>query len=311
MKRRLFSIFAILLFVLSGCQKEPTSKYILPIEAQYFLGKESYESAKEHDTDSFSLDSTYANEVTLEEDCLVLEASDSQIKNLIENNQKIMEEIAQEFEAIKDNYTVEWSEDYSSVTFNVDDEGLFSDNAAEALENMGHTFWMNYILQANCALMNKDCDTTVKVIYKNADSGHILSKGLFPYEEFTITQEDWELSQSQDVIRSIEYDGYIDMKMIVKQVDSDKIIFAPQENDSFYSNDESLCLCLDSVYADDIKLPHQIEEGDVFVLRVDGSYALHEDGDDIPDIAPVAMIPEKYYEYLILPYQKATNKMSI
>ena len=53
MKRRLFSILAILLFVLSGCQKEPTSKYILPIEAQYFLGKESYESVKEHDTESF------------------------------------------------------------------------------------------------------------------------------------------------------------------------------------------------------------------------------------------------------------------
>lgn len=296
MKRRLFSVFAILLFVLSGCQKEPTSKYILPIEAQYFLGKESYESVKEHDTDSFSLDSTYANEVTVEEDSLILEASDSQIKNLIENNQKIMEEIAQEFEAIKDNYTVEWSEDYSSVTFNVDDEGLFSDNAAEALENMSHTFWISYILQTNCALMNKDCDTTVNVTYKNADSGHILSKGLFPYEEFTITQEDWKLSQNQDVMRSIEYDGYIDMKMIVEQVDSDKIIFAPQEKDSFYSNDESLCLCLDSVYADDIKLPHQIEEGDVFVLRVDGSYALHEDGDDIPDIAPVAVIPEKYYE---------------
>lgn len=296
MKRRLFSIFAILLFVLSGCQKEPTSKHILPIEAQYFLGKESYESVKEHDTDSFSLDSTYANEVTVEEDCLVLEASNSQIKNLIENNQKIMEEIAQEFEAIKDNYTVEWSEDYSSVTFNVDDEGLFSDNAAKALENMSHTFWISYILQTNSALMNQDCDTTVNVTYKNADSGHILSKGLFPYEEFTITQEDWELSQSQDVMRSVEYDEYIDMKMTVKQVDSDKIIFAPQENDSFYSNDESLCLCLDSVYADDIKLPHQIEEGDVFVLRVDGSYALHEDGDDIPDIAPVALIPEKYYE---------------
>ena len=66
---------------------------------------------------------------------------------MYEEIQKIMEEIAQEFEAIKDNYTVEWSEDYSSVTFNVDDEGLFSDNTAEALENMGHTFWINYILQ--------------------------------------------------------------------------------------------------------------------------------------------------------------------
>ena len=32
------------------------------------------------------------------------------------------------------------------------------------------------------------------------------------------------------------------------------------------------------------------------IFRLDGSYALHEDGDDIPDIAPVAVIPEKYYE---------------
>ena len=82
---------------------------------------------------------------------------------------------------------------------------MFSDNAAEALENMGHTFWISYILQANCALMNQDCDTTVNVTYKNVDSGHILSKGLFPYEEFTITQEDWKLSQNQDVMRSIDY----------------------------------------------------------------------------------------------------------
>ena len=60
--------------------------------------------------------------------------------------------------------------------------------------------------------------------------------------------------------------------------------------------DESLCLCLDSVYAEDVTLPYHIEVGDVFVLRVNGYYAMHEDGDDIPDIAPVAIIPEQYYD---------------
>lgn len=103
MKRSLVGVFIFILFGLSGCQKEITSEYILPIESKCFLGKESYESVKEYESDSFNLDSTYAKETKIEEDCIVLEASDSQIKNLIENNQKIIEEIAQEFEFISDN----------------------------------------------------------------------------------------------------------------------------------------------------------------------------------------------------------------
>ena len=133
------------------------------------------------------------------------------------------------------------------------------------------------------------------LLIKNATSGYILSKGLFPYESFTLTQNDWILSEKQDVLLSSNYDGYTDMKMTVKEIEIDKIIFTPEKNGSFYTNDESLCLCLDSVYADEVNLPYHIEKGDVFVLRVDGTYALHEDGDGIPDIAPAAMIPEKYY----------------
>lgn len=296
MKRKFVCVFVILFFMISGCQNEPVSEYVLPVESQYFLGKDSYASVKDHDIDDFHLDSAYADEVKVEEDCLILEASDSQIKNLIENNRTILKEIAREYESIKDDYSVEWSDDYSSVTFCVDDEGLFPGNMTEALENMNHTFWISTILQTNRALIDQDCDTAVNVTYKNVESGYVLSEGLFPYEPFTITQEDWQLSQSQDVIRSLEYDGYIDMKMTVKEADEDKLIFTPQEKDSFYADDENLCLCLDSVYADEVTLPHSIEEGDVFVVRVDGSYALHEDGDDIPDIAPVAVIPERYYE---------------
>lgn len=295
MKHGRLGLCVFLLLALSGCQEEEGSEYILPIGSQYFLGKESYADIDNHETDSFSLDSTYANEVTVEDEYLILEANDSQVKKLIENNQKMMEEIAQEFEAINDHFSVEWSDDYSSVIFNVDSEGLFSDDPNDALENMSHSFWINYILQTNRILMTHDCDIAIDVTYKNANSGYILSKGLFPYESFTLTENDWILSEKQDVLLSSNYDGYTDMKMTVKEIETDKIIFTPEKNGSFYTNDESLCLCLDSVYADDVNLPYHIEEGDVFVLRVDGNYALHEDGDDIPDIAPAAMIPEKYY----------------
>ena len=295
MKHGRVGLCVFLLLALSGCQAEEGSEYILPIGSQYFLGKESYADIDDHETDSFSLDSTYANEVTVEDEYLILEANDSQVKKLIENNQKMMEEIAQEFEAINDHFSVEWSDDYSSVIFNVDSEGLFSDDPNDALENMSHSFWINYILQTNRILMTHDCDIAIDVTYKNANSGYILSKGLFPYESFTLTENDWILSEKQDVLLSSNYEGYTDMKMTVKEIETDKIIFTPEKNGSFYTNDESLCLCLDSVYADDVNLPYHIEEGDVFVLRVDGNYALHEDGDDIPDIAPAAMIPEKYY----------------
>ena len=295
MRHGIIRICVVLLFILSGCQQEPTSKYILPIGSQYFLGKESYVSVKEHDTDYFQLDKTYANEVMLEDDYLIIEANASQVQNLINNNQKLMEEITQEFEAINDQLSVECSEDYASVIFDVNSDILFSDNPMEALENTGHTFWINYILQVNRILLTGDSDIAVNVTYQNADSGHILSQGMFPYESLTITQDDWELSNSQDVLLSSEYEGYVDLKMTVKEVDSDKIIFTPQDNDTFYMDDASLCLCLDSVYAEDVTLPYHVEAGEVFVLRVNGYYAMHEDGDDIPDIAPVAIIPEQYY----------------
>lgn len=295
MRHGIIRICVVLLFILSGCQQEPTSEYILPIGSQYFLGKTSYASVKEHDTDSFNLDKTYANEVTIEEDYLIIEANASQVQNLIDNNQKLMEEITQEFEAIDDQLSVEWSEDYASVIFNVNSDILFSDDPMEALENTGHTFWINYILRTNRILSTGDRDIAVNVTYQNADSGHILSQGLFPYESLTITEDDWNLSNNQDVLLSSEYNGYVDMKMTVKEVDTDKIIFTPQDNDTFYIDDESLCLCLDSVYAEDVTLPYHVEAGDVFVLRVNGYYAMHEDGDDIPDIAPVALIPEQYY----------------
>ena len=42
MKRKFVRVFVILFFMISGCQNEPVSQYVLPVESQYFLGKDSY-----------------------------------------------------------------------------------------------------------------------------------------------------------------------------------------------------------------------------------------------------------------------------
>lgn len=291
MKYRLVAICLCLSFVVSGCQKEESKEYVLPLSSKYFLGKSSYDEIKDSNSDSFP----YAESVEVDGDFLIIEATPSQVDNIIDNNLKLMEEIKTEFLAIDDDFFITWSEDYSTVEFNVNYEGIMTGDVMETLGNLSHSYWINNILLTNRILMSKDSDIAIDTIYKNADSGHIIAKALFPYETISMTDEDIKLSESQDVLMSSEYLDYIDMPMVVKEVSEDKIIFTPQDNDSFYIDDEALSLCLDSIYAEDVTLPYIVEVGDVYIVRVNGYYALHDDGDYIPDIAPVAIIPEAYY----------------
>lgn len=55
-------------------------------------------------------------------------------------------------------------------------------------------------------------------------------------------------------------------------------------------------MCLDSVYGEDVFIPYQLSKGDQVYLTLNGNYALHDDGDEIPDIAPMAIIPVQYID---------------
>ena len=41
---------------------------------------------------------------------------------------------------------------------------------------------------------------------------------------------------------------------------------------------------------------YQLSKGDQVYLTLNGNYALHDDGDEIPDIAPMAIIPVQYID---------------
>lgn len=298
MKRKILLTCLFLLLILSGCQKEPISEYRLPDMSIWFLGRDSYTPITDFDfqkeRDSFTLDSEYGSNTILEDNCLILEANDTQKKALIKNNLALAKKAIPNIKSISKKNEVEWSEDCSSVTFTLDYNTCLTNDHQKAIETYYHFTWINSILRTNRILLTGDCDTILKVTVRNADSGHIVSTSLLPYEPMEVNSIDWAKSETEDVTVQHKYEEYVPIKMSLKEYDGEKMIFTPEKSDSLYTKDDSLCLCLDSVYAENVVLPYNIKKGDEFVLRVDGLYAIHEDGDNIPDIQPKSMIPARY-----------------
>ena len=151
------------------------------------------------------------------------------------------------------------------------------------------------MILSNQVLLTGDCNAAVDLEVINTDSGHKVADAVFPYESLSITDKDWTASQTADVDKPSSMEGYSYVLATVAEVSDQKIIFEPDGESGMYQDDPQLCLCLDSNYADDVHLPYGLEAGDKVYLALDGLYAIHEDGDDIPDIWPIALVPEEYF----------------
>ncbi len=300
MKRWTIVLCLLAVLALSGCQKkEEITEYRLPEGAQWIIGQGSYADILKDRDERVSavseLDPAYGVSAVLEDGCLILSATEDQRQNVIAHNTELAREAAQAFGELSHLHSVEWSEDFSTVTCRLYYPDCIGADMKETAENMVPLSIISYILHLNRILTTGDCDAPIKLTLKNGKSGYICAAGLMPYEGAETSDKDWERSMTEDVLQSERLEGYQDLRMELSEIDGEKLIFTPLERNGFYQNDEKLCLCMDSVYGEEVTLPYYIEVGDVFVLRVDGGYALHEDGDNIPDLAPRAMIPEKYY----------------
>ena len=141
-----------------------------------------------------------------------------------------------------------------------------------------------------------DCDSAVEIHIINLDSDYQVAEAIFPYESIQITSQDWLTSQQNDVTDSSKLEGYSRVLATVIEKNDNQIFFKPESTSSDYQKDEKLCLCLDSVYGEDVFMPYQLSKGDQVYLTLNGNYALHDDGDEIPDIAPMAIIPVQYID---------------
>lgn len=285
-----------ILLSLSACgsREEPT-EYRFANYYKYFLGQPYYENIiKAQEPDTITIDKKYGDNAYFEGDYFIVQANDEQRDALIQQNEKLLEQAGIELKAMKEDYDVNVSEDFSLVEFYLDDTYFSNVFSEGAFELGGNLLSIISIVLSNRVLLTGDCDVCIDVSIINLNSQHIVADALFPYEKITIRDTDWTNSETSDVELSSAYEGYTMMDAVIKSIDEQKIVFAPIATFSLYPEDQQLELCFDSVYADEVYFPYDLEVDMEVQLLLDGMYALHEDGDAIPDIAPAAMIPKKY-----------------
>ena len=296
--KKQISILLVLCMVICFCsctaQKENDLKEYR-LRAYWFIGQENYEDiftyVTSDDEEQLSIDKKYGADIYEEGDSLVITADEEQKNALIEKNRSLIEQASEEFRAGEPLCRTEYEEDYSQITFFINAE----ESREDIFKRLGHAFSIMCMVMTNRVLVTGDSDTCIKVTVKNAESGYTAAKSLWPYEQLNITDNDLEESHNHDVKISSKLKDYNILKATVVEKTDDKIILEPDNGSEMYADDSKLAICLDSVYAEDLTFPHEINIGDRFVLYTDGKYALHDDGDDIPDISAAAVIPDRYF----------------
>lgn len=286
--------------VLTSCQKTAHLKQdeiILYRFAEYdfnFLGQEDYQDVmeKKDDEQDVKLAATYAQESYLKEGYFFIKATNEQAQALYLQNQDLIRQVNNQLKQMDKHYQMEVRDDYSSLTIHISQQPFQNVFSKTSFQYADHLLQLMNMVLANRILTTQDSDNIVEVHVINATSGYQVAQALFPYENLQVTSQDWENSRSQDVMTSSKNEGYQRILMQIIESNDHRILFQPLQQDVY--PDDQLCLCLESIYAQDIYLPYQLKSGDQVYLTLNGQYALHDDGDEITDIAPLSVIPSRY-----------------
>lgn len=303
--RKISIMILTFLIILCGCSSNDKEEKIDDVKEyrfvdyySWFLGKEYYEdlmSYQSSDDQTIEIGKEYGEKAYLDGEYLIVEASDQQKNALVAQNDKLLQQAIDEFSSIEKGLDVKVSDDYKTLSINMNKNGIqdvFSGNAYDTGINI---LGIISLVNANRVLQTGDSNACVEVVMQNLNSGNIVSKALFPYESIILTDKDWKKSEKEDVNISSKYEGYTRIETTIEEITEDKIIFQPSSEQKLY-NDERLELCLDSVYAEGVYIPYGLTKGDQVSIMVNGKYALHDDGNDIPDIAPIFIIPSQYLD---------------
>ena len=276
-------------------EKETGNTYRFLAYYDWFLGQDEYVDFWESESGPvYELNPQYGNSIDYDGKYLLITADESQRQALLKQNENLLEEAVSVLETSDDRFLVSYDTNYEKVTLTIDNmqnEMVTQLFAANNLELMRQYLGVVSIALANRILLTGDCNSILVTEIINGDSGYIAATALFPFQSLTLTDEDWLKSQNEDVLLSAEYAGYDWMDFTIEEADDIHLILKPADEErEFYFDDERLEICLDSVYAEDLFLPYGLKAQDKVSFLVDGLYAIHDDGNNIPDIAPMALM---------------------
>lgn len=209
-------IISCLLILITGCQSQDGSQQANLTEYRFagyydwFLGKEEYEDFMTYvsNDQSLKIDSQYGEKIYRDGEYLIIEATDEQKQALINQNKQLIEQATQEFMKMGEDYQMDYSDDYSSMTIWIDQEHFVDIFSSEAFEVGGNMLGIISLVTASRVLTTGDCDSAVKIHIINLDSDYQVAEAIFPYESIQITSQDWLTSQQNNVTDSSKLEGY-------------------------------------------------------------------------------------------------------
>lgn len=318
MKIRIVLLCLLVITTLFGCRKAPaelpsdpagpsaqapfaadTAAYRLPISSQWFIGIDSYEEMSAHlDAQESPLPNLAPafGTAQIEDDCVLLQVNEEQKQAVMDAAVRLLPQCCQVYNAVSPGNYVEWSSDFSALTYGFDYSVLLNpDHTIGMLWDLSTSTIINAIVQCNRILLTGDCDAPIAVNYKNPETGYLLASSLFPYEPLSMSDADWRRSAAEDVLVPAGKENEKYIKMELRELLSDRIVFAPLETDSYFSDEALVAISRLNDGKDALCIPSRFEPGDVFYLRVDGTYEDMEDDSPIPLIRFSGMIPERYF----------------
>ena len=287
-------LVGLVLLLVSACQtSQPLTEYRF---GGYFawVAKNVLNIDIGQDIDPQEIDPIYGQSIQVDQKTCLLRASDTQRDALVARNEEVSAQIEAELKAKLDHFSSQVSADYKEATLYLP-SNLFAD-PEYTLRITGDLYSLIGIWQTNRVLITADDNECIQVKLVNAQSGYQISQACFPYESISCDEKDMQTSEKQDVFVSSKLTDYAYVEMTIEDCNEQMIVLVPSANEQgYYAEDERLAICLDSVYAEDLYLPFDLKKGDQVVVQVNGKYAIHDDKDDIADIAPLCLIPLDYF----------------
>ena len=198
MRRFIALVLALLLVIsIAGCQKQteitPPQNYEetihVSIPASYcnFAGLEPEELAESLTSGE---DASVVSAAADSGDVKIV-ATQSQIEQLIAQNNKNAERYIEKFLSASDQYRLEGSEDYSKLTLYCD-ENYGDQNLFVIIAVISNTYALNNILYNK----NPDWDVTIKLV--NCHTGKAVIEGSIRNDNMSINKKTWEQSYGNE-----------------------------------------------------------------------------------------------------------------
>lgn len=162
----------------TGSETEVT-EIIIPESYLNFVDADPEETAESY--------KDYCSGVEAEGNSVVIKVTEQEKDALIEMNTDFIEEAMGEFQAENEAYSCQFEDDFSSVTYQYD-ENISMTVQAKVLMGVTATYVLNGILE------NEASDWSVKVNIVNCHTGNTVAQGTLPEDEITFDESTWEKS---------------------------------------------------------------------------------------------------------------------